>query len=182
MKKLLALLLALIFVFSLAACSDKAPANDDTNNDSNETSNDAKFGLGIDVVYDSSDADGDKKGSATVDVTAAALLIGEDGKIISCKLDATSNALSFTSAGEAEDSNEFKTKREVGDNYGMVAYGGAKLEWYAQADAFDAICAGKAKADLEAYVAGDKADLISAGCTIYIGDMAKAAIKSLDVK
>ena len=67
----------------------------------------------------------------------------------------------------------------------MVAYGGAKKEWYAQADAFDAQILGKTADDVKALAdntgkAGD--DLVTAGCTINVADMIKAAVKAATVK
>jgi hypothetical protein len=62
----------------------------------------------------------------------------------------------------------------------MVAYGGAKNEWYAQAAAFDAACIGKTAAEISALMGSDGkgvADLQTAGCTIYVSGFVKAASK-----
>lgn len=180
MKKLLSLFLAVIFVLSFAACTDKAPANND--GDGNKTT-DAKFGLGIYSTYSEpadADAEEENNGKVGVEVTVAAVLVGEDGKIIACKLDATANELGFTPAGEALTAGEFKTKREQGDAYGMVAWGGAKLEWYAQADAFEKLVIGKTLDEVKALVAnGKNADaVISAGCTITASEFVLAIEKA----
>ena len=62
----------------------------------------------------------------------------------------------------------------------MVAYGGAKQEWYKQADAFDAACIGKTVPGVAALAGGDgmgSADLQAAGCTIRVDGFVKAASK-----
>ena len=62
---------------------------------------------------------------------------------------------------------------------------GEVKEWYAQADAFDAALIGKDAAGVAKLVTdngyGNK-DLQTAGCTIAISDMAKAAEKAAKTK
>ena len=72
------------------------------------------------------------------------------------------------------------SKKEAGTNYGMVAFGNAKKEWFEQAAAFDAACVGKTGAEIAGLVAADGkgvADLQSAGCTVYVTGFVKAAEK-----
>mgnify|MGYP003297401072 FL=1 len=69
----------------------------------------------------------------------------------------------------------------------MAAYGtdlngdGTVKEWYAQAEAFDTACVGKTADEISA-LAADKGygveALQTAGCTINIADMVKAAVKA----
>ena len=75
------------------------------------------------------------------------------------------------------------TKNELGENYGMVAYGGAIAEWDAQAAAFASYITGKTAADVAGIAVNEKtaptdADL-TASVTIKIGGfqtlVAKAA-------
>ena len=67
----------------------------------------------------------------------------------------------------------------------MVAYGGAAKEWNEQADAFDATCVGKTATEIAALVAENGYNgvdaLVSAGCTIGVADMVKAAVKAATV-
>ena len=72
------------------------------------------------------------------------------------------------------------SKKEQGTNYGMVAYGGAKKEWFEQAAAFDAACIGKKSSEISALMGTDgkgAADLQTAGCTIFVSGFVKAASK-----
>ena len=69
---------------------------------------------------------------------------------------------------------------EQGDAYNMVAYGGAAKEWFEQADAFDAACAGKSAAEIAGLMGEDykgNADVQAAGCTIYVSGLVAAASK-----
>ena len=62
----------------------------------------------------------------------------------------------------------------------MVAYGGAKKEWFEQAAAFDAACIGKIASEIAGFVGEDGkgvADIQSAGCTVYVTGFVKAASK-----
>ena len=62
----------------------------------------------------------------------------------------------------------------------MVAYGGATKEWNEQVAAFDALCIGKTAAEIATLVAEDGKgveDVQTAGCTIYVTGLVKAASK-----
>ena len=64
------------------------------------------------------------------------------------------------------------TKLEQGDSYGMVAYGNAVAEWYAQAQAYANTAVGKTASE----VAGLSTDKIEGSCTMYVGGY-KAALE-----
>jgi hypothetical protein len=72
------------------------------------------------------------------------------------------------------------SKRELGANYGMVAYGNAAKEWFEQADAFNALCVGKTVAEIVALCGADNYgtdEVKTAGCTILVDGFTKAADK-----
>lgn len=142
-----------------------------------------KIGVGVHaVVSEVKDAEGDTNGSATIDETVAAVLIDESGKIVSATIDVLSAEAKFTAEGKFVAATEFGTKREAGDNYGMVSYGGAKLEWYQQADAFCKLLIGKTADEAKALVADNAKgtdEVINAGCTIYVSDFALAVDKAI---
>ena len=177
MKKLLTLTLCILMAVScvLVGCGK---AEDDTNTDTAAT---VKFGAG---VYTSAptatDATEDKDGSGKLDVTVAAVTVDADGKIVACQLDTASNTVNFTADGKAVAATEFKTKYELGADYNMVAYGGATKEWFEQADAFEAVVAGKTLDEVKALVAEGKGtdEVINAGCTITISDFVNAIEKA----
>ncbi|MBQ1951137.1 MAG: hypothetical protein II363_06060 [Clostridia bacterium] len=141
-----------------------------------------KFGAGVYVTAPSTtDATADKEGTGKVDVTVAAVTIDADGKIVACALDTASNTVKFTADGKAVANNEFKTKYELGADYNMVTYGGATKEWFEQADAFEALVAGKTLAEVKALLAeGNKGtdEVINAGCTVMINEFVGAIEKA----
>ncbi len=171
MKKFLALALCILAAVpaSLVGCGNAAP----------ET---VKFGAGVYVSEPTTaDATEDKDGSGKIDVTIAAVTVDKDGKIVSCELDTASNTVSFTADGKAVANAEFKTKYEIGKDYNMVAYGGAAKEWFEQADAFEAVAAGKTLTEVKALVAeGNKGteEVVTAGCTIMINEFVGAIEKA----
>ena len=184
MKKFLALCLSVLTIASLmfaVGCSDKKENGAST----------LKFGSGVYVSTPATtDATADKEGTGKVDVTVAAVTVDADGKIVACALDTASNTVKFTKDGKAVANSEFKTKYESGKDYNMVAYGGAKKEWYEQADAFEALVAGKTLTEVKALVAAENKgndEVVNAGCTImiheFVGAIEKAynAAKASDV-
>lgn len=171
MKKSFILVMCLILTISalFVGCGAKEPTT-------------LKFGMG---VYSSTpavtDATADKDGSGKLDVTVAAVTVDADGKIVACALDTASNTVNFTADGKAVAKTEFKTKYEMGKDYNMVAYGGAKKEWYEQADAFEALVAGKTLAEVKALVGAENKgtdEVVNAGCTIMINEFVAAIEKA----
>lgn len=141
-----------------------------------------KFGLGVYTASASTtSADGDANGQGNVAITAAALTIDGNGKVVACDLDTADITVAFTSEGKGVANDKFKTKAEQGKDYGMVTYGGATKEWYEQADAFETLIVGKTLDEIKALVAeGDKGteEVINAGCTIMINEFVLAVEKA----
>ena len=165
MKKLIALLLVSVMVlglFTFVGCNKEEPL---------------KLGLGVTTTAKASDATAEKAGQGQATTTAAAVLVDADGKIVKAFIDCADNKVDYTAEGKAVKVESFKTKYESGKDYGMVAYGGSAKEWYEQADAFCALVAGKTVDEVKALVAADTKgteEVLNAGCTIYVGDFAKA--------
>ena len=98
-----------------------------------------------------------------------------DAGITSCQIDSVQAKVNFDATGTitSDLSQTFQTKNELGENYGMVAWGGAIAEWNAQAASFCTYITGKT-ADEVAGIAIDEgtkptdADL-STSVTIAIG-------------
>lgn len=172
MKKILSLGLAILVVLSLLSFAGCGKA---------ET---LKFGMGVYSYYEkATDADGDTNGEGQVSENAAAVLLDADGKIVKCALDTAQNKVAWTSEGKMVDAGEFKTKYELGDDYGMVALGMATVEWDDQVTAFTELVIGKTVDEVKALVAGDDGkgsdEVIKAGCTIVVSDFVKAIEKAV---
>ncbi|MBR3995198.1 MAG: hypothetical protein IKI97_07960 [Clostridia bacterium] len=194
MKKFLTLALCALMAMStvLVGCNNNSK-NDENNNEpnavapnnndegSNESENTVKFGAGVYTSAPSAvDATENKEGTGEIEITAAALTVDADGKIAACELDTASYTVNFTLDGKAI-ASEFKTKYELGKDYNMVAYGGAKKEWFEQADTFEAVVVGKTLDEVKALVAeGNKGteEVTTAGCTIMINEFVSAIEKA----
>lgn len=166
MKKFGAIILALTMVFALCACGAKEA--------------DYKLGMGVSLSTNSS-----KTGNAQVDATVAAVVTDADGKIVSCRLDVAQSKMDVTD-GAVDAAATFKTKMELGDDYGMVAYGNAIAEWDAQAKAFESYVVGKTAAEVAGLetVTNDSGHNVStdeallAGCTMDITAFMDAVSKA----
>ncbi len=117
---------------------------------------------------------GDKDGTAQLEVTATALTMQGD-IITSCAIDSVQAKVNFDHSGKitSDLSVAPQTKNELGESYGMVAWGGAKAEWNEQAAAFAAYVTGKTVAQVKGIAVNEgtkptDADL-SASVTIAIG-------------
>ena len=173
MKKITALLLcALIAVSSFVLVSCGGGNNEDAK---------LKLGLGVySVAEKATDADGDTNGAGQAVITVAAVLVDADGKIVKCVIDTADNTVAYTSAGKAVANESFKTKYELGDDYGMKSPYGSEKEWYEHVDAFCALVKGKTVSEVKAYIAeGGNGDVIAAGCTIEIADFVYAIEKAV---
>jgi len=149
-----------------------------------------KFGAGVYVSTPSTaDATADKNGNGSVEVTIAAVTVDAGGKIASCALDTIQNKVEFTADGKGVAAAEFKTKRELGDSYNMVAYGKGQAmnggdvtkEWYQQVDALEDVVVGKTLDEVKALVVDNyrgNDEVIAAGCTIGINDLILAIEKA----
>lgn len=166
MKKFVAFLLLACMMLSLAACGSSG--------------SEYKLGMGVNLSTDSS-----KENNAQVDATVAAVVTDKDGKIVACRLDVAQSKMDVT-GGAVDAAKTFQTKMELGDDYGMVAYGNAIAEWYDQAKAFESYVVGKTAAEVEGIetvlnetghnVATDEALL--AGCTMDITAFKAAVVKA----
>ncbi len=138
--------------------------------------------LGMNTAVTNKDATADKAGQSKVETTVFAAAVDAEGKVLAAKTDCAQITFTFNNAGAStyDLTKAVATKREQGMNYNMVAYGGATMEWFEQADAFEALCVGKTAAEIAAFCAADNygtADVKAAGCTILVDGFTKAAAK-----
>ena len=183
MKKFRSILSALLVAALLTGCAGtpvvyytqcNCPTAGDTgtgNHTGELAQGEVKTGLAIvGSVADSKD------GEAAYDVTVAAVTLDADGVIRSCIIDSVGTKVTFDATGAitTDVTAPVLTKNELGDSYGMKAYGGAKYEWYEQAAALADFAVGKTVDELkngavdETGKAPAGTDLASAA-TIYLG-------------
>jgi hypothetical protein len=182
MKKVLSIVLALVLIVGCFAACGKSGGDEQTTA--------LKFGMGVVASVSATDAE-ENAGKASIVATVVAVTLDKDGKIVKCDLDTTDNTVSFNADGTVVAPTEFKTKGELGADYGMannpyaadINGDGKVLEWNEQAAAFCKTAEGKTLAEVQAFVAEDgatKGDLATAGCTINAYDFIKALEKAVN--
>lgn len=192
MKKTISMILLLCMVFALAACGgSQAPAATEapaaeapaaTEAPAAEApAAEAEYTLGMGVVTSFSSCD---TGKAQIDNTVAAVVTDAEGKIVLCRIDCPQNKMDVTD-GNVTTGNEYPTKMEKGDAYGMVQFGNAIAEWDAQTKAFEEFVVGKTVAEVVGLetqehnghnVAVD--ETLYAGCTMDITAFKEAVEKA----
>ena len=163
--------MCLCMLFTLVACgggSTPAPA-----------AAEYKLGMGVELKTTSS-----KTEQAQVDATVATVVTDAEGKIVLCRIDCAQSKMPVV-GGAVEADKTFKTKMELGDDYGMVAYGAAMAEWDAQTKAFEEFVVGMTGEEVAALetvlhnnhnISTD--ETLLAGCTMDIVDFKAAVAKA----
>ena len=188
MKKFICVLLCVLMslaTLTLVACDNQGDISDETT--AGETTEapvqeaTLKFGMGVHISASATDATADKEGQGKATINVAVITVDADGKVVACQIDTADNTVKYTAEGKAVTNDGFKTKYELGNDYNMVAYGGAAKEWFEQADAFESVVVGKTLDEIKALVAegGKGTDaVISAGCTITVTEFVGAIEKA----
>lgn len=190
MKKTISMLLLLCMVFALAACGGsqapaatqapaEAPAATEAPAEAPAAEAEYTLGMGVVTSFNSSDT-----GNAQIDNTVAAVVTDAEGKIVLCRIDCAQNKMNVTD-GNVTTGNEYPTKMEKGDAYGMVQFGNAIAEWDAQTKAFEEFVVGKTVDEVAGLatqehnghnVAVD--ETLYAGCTMDITAFQEAVAKA----
>jgi len=112
-----------------------------------EVGADAKtLGLGHQIsIAKSKSVDGDNGPVAQVDTTMSATAFDKDGKVVKTLIDVAQTKITFDNKGKLTTSKdgEFKTKIELGDEYGMKKVSVIGKEWYEQMAEFEKWMVGK---------------------------------------
>ena len=139
----------------------------------------------LNSVGSSASATAEKAGTIQLDADITALTKA-DGKITSCYIDSLQAKISIDATGTitTDLTAAVKTKNELGENSGMVAWGKAKSEWTVQAAAFASYVTGKTAAEVagisitESTKPADGSDLASS-VTIAIGGFQALIAKAM---
>jgi len=184
-SKILALALALVMTLSLVSCTSggstatPTPTAAPTATPTAAPAEELKLGMAVVTGLSGSDASADGNGLAQADSVTAAVLLDAEGKIVSCKLDTAQNKMNFTAEGTIVDLDKtFLTKKELREDYGMLARSQIGKEWYEQAMALEAYVVGLTAEEVAGIAVSDTtvptdADLL-ASVTIKIGDYQEA--------
>ena len=188
MKKIFALTLAMLFALSLMTgcvgttvvignCTCPTGSHVQPTENTTPVEGAVKTGLSVSTsIADSTSATEEAEGAAKYDVTVVAVLVDDNGVIVDCVIDSIPATVKFDAAGQitSDLSMAVPTKNELGEAYGMVAWGGAKAEWDAQVAAVANYAIGKTvdqlkngDIDMVSGKAKDGTDLASSA-TIYL--------------
>lgn len=182
-RKLLACLVLLCLLLTGCAGTtviyQEMPRPDEPQTDPTpDTNSDGAVKTGLSIVTDISDSQSTVE--ADYDVTVVAVTVDDEGVIRQCIIDGISVKVPFDTTGTitGDITSPVQTKNELGEDYGMKKYGGARYEWYEQAAALANYAVGKTAEQLrsgaidETGYAAD-ADLVTSA-TIYLGGLVSA--------
>ena len=200
MKKKLALVLAAaVSVLSLAGCgstgnssssalnSTSSSASSSTPDTSSGSASGSTVKTGLAVVASLADSTAvkDGKGTAVSSITAVAVTVDKDGKIVKCVIDGVRADVQFSDQGKllTPADTVFKSKNELKDEYGMKKASSIGKEWNEQAAAFAEYVIGKTADEVKGIAVSDEgkaADTeLTASVTIHIGDFISAVEKAV---
>lgn len=172
MKKIVAITLALLV---LAGCSSET----------------YKTGLGmVNSIGSSKSATADAAGLAQADVTAAAVTLDSKNVIVSISFDVVQTKINFDNTGAitTDLATQFKTKKELKEDYNMKPASPIGKEWYEQIDALEDYALGKTaeefvatptKAKDEQHTSVPDVEDLASSCTMVIGDFLAATEKAV---
>ena len=127
----------------------------------------------------------DKAGNAQLDADVTALTL-KDGTVTSCVIDSLQGKVAFDASGKltGDVSAPLQTKNQLGEGYGMKAWGGAIAEWNEQAASFAAYVTGKTR-DQIVNIAVDEGtkpteEDLKASVTIAVGGFQALITKAID--
>ncbi len=150
-----------------------------------------KIDLGLAVnttAEESKAATEDEDGVVKMYTDYAAAAVDADGRILAAVTDATQPKITIDVDGEIVDTAFAGTKRELKEDYNMVKYSEATLEWYEQAANFTDFAAGKTVEELQAaeLTLNEEGHMVFvdeelyAGCSISVDRMIAVLTKAVE--
>lgn len=185
MKRLLPIVLTLMLVLvSFTACGGGDKTDEDTGGSGGSV---VKTGLGVvSSVEKSTPPKGEKNGVAETDSFAAAVLVKEDGTLAKCKIDSAQTKIEFSKEGKVMTPLDtiFKSKQDLGEDYGLKKASGIGKEWNEQATAFADYCVGKTLDEIKGIAVNEKGaptdSELSSSVTVNVGDFIGAVEKAVN--
>ncbi len=135
-----------------------------------------KLGLGIVTNIAKSKNAGDEDGVAQAYSTYGVVTFDAEGKITSCILEGSQTNVKFSKEGKitSDINGAYKTKTELGADYGMAKVSGIGKEWFEQAAAFAAYAVGKTTEEVKGIAMNEKTaptgDDLTGSVTVSVGD------------
>jgi hypothetical protein len=141
-----------------------------------------KHGMGsVTLLTESIDA-GESDGLVQVDSTVATVVLDSEGKIVSVAIEAIQSKMPFTADGKlaGDPSVPTRTKKELGDEYGMKKASSLNKEWFEQIDALEKWLVGKTLSDIENMKLTDgAADDLKTSVTMTVTNYLEAVKKAI---
>lgn len=167
-----------------AATEAETTAEETTEAETEAAAEGYKTGMAIVSSLGHSKDAGEKDGNAQVDSVAIAVVLDEADTVVDCVVDVAQTKMGFTADGKVIMSEGFKTKKELGEEYGMRSASPIGKEWFEQAAAFEEYVVGKTADEVKGIEVNEESkpvdeDLL-AGCTISIGDYVEAITEAID--
>lgn len=139
MKKIFALMMAVITAFGMTACGSS---------NSGTTNSNFNYKVGVASLTHTNNTYGyteGKNGRGAVTTTNVAAVFDQNGKIVKISIDETETNIGFDGAGQlvGYKPGEVKSKKELKDSYGMKGASGIGKEWYQQVDSLENWLVGK---------------------------------------
>ena len=197
-KKKLAGLLSFAMIFSLTACGgsttteEPAPTEEPAVEETAEpAAGDAKTGFAvISSVAKSKDA-AEEDGLAQTDSLAVAVIVDKDGKIVNAVIDSAQTKINFSKEGKitTDLATIFKSKVDMGEEYGMKKASSIGKEWNEQAAAFADYVKGKTVEEIKGIAVTEEGvptgDDIKGSVTVkvkdFIAGIEKAAANAKEI-
>ena len=187
MKKLMAILIAILLVAFTVACNNGSGSNEgagtNTNSGNSTTTNATyKTGLGITAAMSMTEPEKDTNGNSKASVTTCAATFDSNGKIVSVVFDTIECKTTVSNTGNITLPDTFKSKKALGDSYNMKGASSIGKEWYEQVNALEKYCIGKTVSEVTGMTVktvGDHKDVpdvpdLTSSCTISCTDFFKA--------
>lgn len=172
-----------VVYYDECSCPEQSQEPAQTPPDSEDVNTNA-LKTGLSVIAGVSDSQNTQH--ADYNVTIAAVAVDSNGIIRQCIIDGISTQVTFDAVGTitSDVAAPVLTKNELGDAYGMKAYGGAKYEWFEQAAALADYAVGKTSAELQRSAVkndGYAADPeLAAGATIKLDTLVRAVVQAAE--
>ncbi len=165
-----------------------------TNATESNASADDTLKLGIFTEQSGKNASAEAVGQNELMTSVSACATDADGKVVAATSDCVDVTFKFDNKGicTTDKSSAIISKKEAGADYKMAEYGknndlngdGVVKEWFEQAAAFDSECVGKTATEIGGLTKNDGYGveaLQTAGCTINVSGMVKAAVKAATI-
>lgn len=178
MKKILSLVVGLSLAVGLfAGCgAEKAATKGEA----------VKTGFAVESSIAKSKDAGEKDGVAEIGSTVVGVTVDKDGKIVKCAIDFAQTKVNFSKEGKltTDKNTVFKSKQELGEEYGMKKSSGIGKEWNEQANAFADYVIGKTIAEVKGIALNEEGKAtdkeLSSSVTVHVNEFISTLEKAVN--